>query len=234
MNLKNKNLNTLYFVLILSVFAGIGFCNESLKETKLGGLRDVAQNSREIESIGRFAVRKYNSNQNAVLEFVRVVKAKAQVVEGKLYHLTLEAVDGRKKKIYEAKVWVKPWMNFKQLREFKPAANANPSLTSSDLGVIHGVVEDSVRVGGGLAKEHLIVCLWPKFLGYEYYLCGRRLLGGMKLKTANASCRGLLLGIRIDPMARPVDLVPCLKDLLCCFPKSIDLRTSLLDGYVLP
>ncbi|KAL6525600.1 hypothetical protein OROHE_015907 [Orobanche hederae] len=219
MNLKNKNLNTLYFVLILSVFAGIGFCSESLKETKLGGLRDVAQNSREIESIGRFAVRKYNSNQNAVLEFVRAVKAKAQVVEGKLYHLTLEAVDGRKKKIYEAKVWVKPWMNFKQLKEFKPAANANPSFTSSDLGVIHGVVEDSVWVGGGLAKEHLIVCR-PKFLGYEYYVA-TAFSGGMKLKPASASCRGSLLGIRIDPMARPVDLVPRLKDSLRCFPNPL-------------
>lgn len=57
--------------------------------------------------------------QNALLEFERVLKAKQQVVAGKLYHLTLEAIDGGKKKVYEAKVWVKPWMNFKQLQEFK-------------------------------------------------------------------------------------------------------------------
>lgn len=48
-----------------------------------------------------------------------MLKAKEQVVAGKLYHLTLEAIDGGKKKVYEAKVWVKPWMNFKQLQEFK-------------------------------------------------------------------------------------------------------------------
>ena len=57
--------------------------------------------------------------QNGLLEFDRVLKAKEQVVAGKLYHLTLEAIDGGKKKVYEAKVWVKPWMNFKQLQEFK-------------------------------------------------------------------------------------------------------------------
>lgn len=49
------------------------------------------------------------------------MKAKEQVVAGKTYHLTLEAIDGGKKKIYEAKVWVKPWINFKQLQEFKQA-----------------------------------------------------------------------------------------------------------------
>lgn len=47
------------------------------------------------------------------------MKAREQVVAGKLYHLTVEASDAGKKRIYEAKVWVKPWMNFKQLNEFK-------------------------------------------------------------------------------------------------------------------
>ncbi|GFP85022.1 cysteine proteinase inhibitor 6 [Phtheirospermum japonicum] len=54
-----------------------------------------------------------------------------------MYYLTLEVDDGGKTKIYEAKVWVKPWMNFKQLEEFKPAHD-NPSFASSDLGVDHG------------------------------------------------------------------------------------------------
>jgi len=72
--------------------------------------------------------------QNALLEFVRVVKAKEQVVAGKLYHLTLEANDAGNKKIYEVKVWVKPWMNFKQLQEFKHVEGG----TSSDLGVKQG------------------------------------------------------------------------------------------------
>lgn len=66
-----------------------------------------------------------------------MLKAKEQVVAGKLYHLTLEVIDAGKKKIYEAKVWVKPWMNFKQLEEFKHAENG-PSFTLSDLRVNRG------------------------------------------------------------------------------------------------
>lgn len=57
--------------------------------------------------------------QNSLLEFSKVIKAKQQVVAGMMYHLTLEVIDSSNKKIYEAKVWVKPWMNFKQLEEFK-------------------------------------------------------------------------------------------------------------------
>lgn len=72
--------------------------------------------------------------QNTLLEFARVVKAKEQVVAGKMYYLTLEAIDAGKKQIYEAKVWVKPWMNFKQLQEFKPTHDASSSFSSTGLG----------------------------------------------------------------------------------------------------
>ncbi|PKI31466.1 hypothetical protein CRG98_048143, partial [Punica granatum] len=41
---------------------------------------------------------------NSLLEFARVVKAQEQVVAGTLHHLTIEAVDAGKKKLYEAKV----------------------------------------------------------------------------------------------------------------------------------
>ena len=57
--------------------------------------------------------------QNSLLKFVRLVKAKEQVVAGMLYHMTLEANDAGKTKVYETKVWVKPWMNFKEMTEFK-------------------------------------------------------------------------------------------------------------------
>lgn len=80
----------------------------------------------------------FDPSQNALLEFARVLKAKEQVVAGTMYHLTLEAVDAGKKKIYEAKVWVKPWMNFKQLQEFKYAQDVATSMTS-DLGVKRGI-----------------------------------------------------------------------------------------------
>lgn len=106
--------------------------------TKLGGIHDShsSQNSDEIESLARFAVDQHNTKQNSLLEFARVVKAREQVVAGTLHHLTLEAIDAGEKKIYEAKVWVKPWLNFKELQEFKHAGDGDaPSFTSSDLGV---------------------------------------------------------------------------------------------------
>ncbi|CAN8269419.1 unnamed protein product [Cochlearia groenlandica] len=100
-----------------------------------GGVRDVPinDNSGEVESLARFAVDEHNKKENALLEFARVVKAKEQVVAGTLHHLTLEIIEAGKKKLYEAKVWVKPWMNFKELREFKPVSDS-PAITPSDLG----------------------------------------------------------------------------------------------------
>ncbi|XP_028554248.1 cysteine proteinase inhibitor 12-like [Dendrobium catenatum] len=130
----------------------------------LGGVRDVEnnQNSVEIEELARFAVDEHNREesrsvglgsmffvflgfvwtswgdlllQNALLEFARVVKAKEQVVAGTLHHLTLEAIDAGIKKLYEAKVWTKPWLNHKELQEFKHTGDGeSASFTSADLG----------------------------------------------------------------------------------------------------
>lgn len=56
--------------------------------------------------------------QNAGLEFLRVVKVKCQVVAGTMHQLTIEAADAWKnKKLLEAKVWEKPWENFRSLEE---------------------------------------------------------------------------------------------------------------------
>nr|5A0O_B Chain B, ADHIRON [synthetic construct]5A0O_S Chain S, ADHIRON [synthetic construct] len=96
----------------------------------------MASNSLEIEELARFAVDEHNKKENALLEFVRVVKAKEQAnlylstPIDTMYYLTLEAKDGGKKKLYEAKVWVKHIMyypktaNFKELQEFKPVGDA--------------------------------------------------------------------------------------------------------------
>lgn len=65
--------------------------------------------------------------QNAVLEFSGVVKAKEQTVAGTIHHLTVEAIEAGKKKLYEAKVWVKPWANFKELQEFTHIGDSTPS-----------------------------------------------------------------------------------------------------------
>uniref|UniRef100_A0A6N2M8U8 Cysteine proteinase inhibitor n=1 Tax=Salix viminalis TaxID=40686 RepID=A0A6N2M8U8_SALVM len=107
----------------------------------LGGVHDseASQNSVEIDSLARFAVEEHNKKENALLEFARVVKAEEQVVSGTMYHLTIEAIEAGKKNIYEAKVWVKPWLNFMELKEFKHAGDV-PVFTSSDLGVLKGTV----------------------------------------------------------------------------------------------
>nr|AAM63801.1 cysteine proteinase inhibitor-like protein [Arabidopsis thaliana] len=111
-----------------------GTYNDNVVKMKLGGFSDSKNDwngGKEIDDIALFAVQEHNRRENAVLELARVLKATEQVVAGKLYRLTLEVIEAGEKKIYEAKVWVKPWMNFKQLQEFK---NIIPSFTISDLG----------------------------------------------------------------------------------------------------
>ncbi|KAF9688813.1 hypothetical protein SADUNF_Sadunf01G0027100 [Salix dunnii] len=116
----------------------------------LGGVHEseASQNSVEIDSLARFAVEEHNKKENAMLEFARVVKAEEKVVSGTMHHLTIEAIEAGKKNIYEAKVWVKPWLNFMELKEFKHAGDV-PVFTSSDLGVMkdgHGPGWQSVPV----------------------------------------------------------------------------------------
>ncbi|KAI5673508.1 hypothetical protein M9H77_13872 [Catharanthus roseus] len=92
----------------------------------LGGIRESegSQNSLELDNLARFAVEDHNAKQNALLQFQKVVNVKEQVVAGTMYYITLEALDGDKKKVYEAKVWVKPWMDFKEVQEFKIVGDA--------------------------------------------------------------------------------------------------------------
>ncbi|KAJ0259424.1 Cystatin domain-containing protein [Hirschfeldia incana] len=96
-----------------------------VKTMVLGGVEDIQgnQNSGEIESLARFAIQEHNNRENKVLEFKKIVKAREQVVAGTMYYLTLEANEGGQMKNFEAKVWVKPWMNFKQLQEFKESSS---------------------------------------------------------------------------------------------------------------
>ncbi|CAN1814565.1 Cysteine proteinase inhibitor 12 [Linum perenne] len=92
----------------------------------LGGVHDspaaANSNSDHIEGLARFAVDEHNKKE-----------AKEQVVAGTMHHLVIEAADAGKKKLYQAKVWVKPWMNFKELQEFKHSGDSSPQLTSSGL-----------------------------------------------------------------------------------------------------
>ncbi|XP_057480859.1 cysteine proteinase inhibitor-like [Actinidia eriantha] len=99
---------------------------DARREVVLGGIRDMegGENSLEIDSLARFAVDEHNKKENALLEFKRVVKVKHQVVAGTAYYISLEATSGGQTKVYEAKVWEKPWMDFKQLVEFKLVSDA--------------------------------------------------------------------------------------------------------------
>ncbi|KAK8961322.1 Cysteine proteinase inhibitor 6 [Platanthera guangdongensis] len=121
------------FVLAFGFHQGADHEEQVIAMATLGGVRDVGcnENSVEIDELARFA--------NALLEFVRVVKAKEQVVSGTLHHLTLEAIDAGKKKLFEAKVWVKSWLNHRELREFTHVGDGEPTgFTSSDLGAKRG------------------------------------------------------------------------------------------------
>ncbi|KAI3829042.1 hypothetical protein L1987_03156 [Smallanthus sonchifolius] len=84
-----------------------------------GGVTAGVDNSVDIDGLAKFAIDEHNKKENVVLEFVKVTETKQQVVEGTVYIITLEANDGGEKKTYEAKVWVKPWENFKEFQELK-------------------------------------------------------------------------------------------------------------------
>ncbi|KAF5176295.1 Cysteine proteinase inhibitor [Thalictrum thalictroides] len=153
---KKKNFALVFTILFISLICKLGFSltDQVIKMSGgvLGGVRDSegTQNSVEIEQLAKFAVDEHNKKENALLEFARVVKAKEQVVSGTMHHLTLEAIEAGKKKIYEAKVWVKPWMNFKELTEFKHAGDSTPDVTPSDLGV----KQDGHRPGWRTVSAH--------------------------------------------------------------------------------
>ncbi|XP_021901114.1 cysteine proteinase inhibitor A-like [Carica papaya] len=91
-----------------------------------GGVSNVEgnANSAEYENLARFAVDEHNRKENALLQFKKIVNVKQQVVAGVMYYITLEALDGHKTKIYEAKIWVQLWENSRSLEEFKLIGDA--------------------------------------------------------------------------------------------------------------
>ncbi|XP_022732186.1 cysteine proteinase inhibitor-like [Durio zibethinus] len=100
---------------------------------KLGGVSQVDgnENSQKMENLARFAVDEHKKKESTMLEFRKVLNVKQQVVSGIMYYITLEAMDGDKLKIYEAKVWEKPWMNFKELQDFKFIGDAPAVCTAT-------------------------------------------------------------------------------------------------------
>ncbi|KAG5602691.1 hypothetical protein H5410_034061 [Solanum commersonii] len=87
---------------------------------KSGGIMSVPfPNNPEFQDLARFAIQDYNKKENAHLEFVENLNVKEQVVTGMIHYITLAAINVGKKKIYEAKIWVKEWEDFKKVVEFK-------------------------------------------------------------------------------------------------------------------
>ncbi|CAO2197250.1 unnamed protein product [Urochloa humidicola] len=87
-----------------------------------GGGFEIApgrENDPHIIDLASFAVSEHNKNDNDQLEFQNLVQVKLRAVSGAEYLLTIEAKDGEVTKLYEAKVWDRPWMDFKQLLDFK-------------------------------------------------------------------------------------------------------------------
>ncbi|CAH9082002.1 unnamed protein product, partial [Cuscuta europaea] len=93
----------------------------------VGGISgEKDQNSLDFEDHAKFAVSEQNKKENSNLKFEKVVSVKQQVVAGTIHHIMLEATDKgtNHKKVYEAKVWEKPWMDFKKLQDFKAIGEA--------------------------------------------------------------------------------------------------------------
>ncbi|KAL5232239.1 hypothetical protein ABZP36_031015 [Zizania latifolia] len=115
------------------------------------GMVAAIREQAEAEDAARFAVDEHNrKNQGAALEFARLVNAKRQVVTGTLHDLTLEVVDSGKKSLYSAKVWVKPWLDFKSVVEFR---HIRDSQSQSSITADGSAVQDTAEPS--LATTHL-------------------------------------------------------------------------------
>nr|CAJ20023.1 putative cystatin [Zea mays] len=126
---KHRIVSLVAALLVLLALAAVSSTRSAQKESVAdnagmlaGGIKDVPanENDLQLQELARFAVNEHNQKANALLGFEKLVKAKTQVVAGTMYYLTIEVKDGEVNKLYEAKVWEKPWENFKQLQEFKP------------------------------------------------------------------------------------------------------------------
>jgi len=94
----------------------------------MGAPKEVknSENALEIDDVAQFAVKEHNTKEGKNLTFKKVVTVKKQVVAGTMYHLTLEASEAAEQpKLYDAKVWTKPWMSHKTLEHFKEAETSS-------------------------------------------------------------------------------------------------------------
>ncbi|KAL5066366.1 hypothetical protein RYX36_028103 [Vicia faba] len=92
------------------------------KQYPLGGYIPITNiNDPHVIEIAKFAVTQYDKQSGAKLKFKKIIKGESQVVAGTNYRLTLSAGEGSVSNIYEAVVWEKLWLHFRNLTSFKPA-----------------------------------------------------------------------------------------------------------------
>ncbi|URE26878.1 Cystatin domain [Musa troglodytarum] len=115
-------------------FPAVATASDPDATVTVGGISGAegAPDGAEIEQLARFAVDEHNKKRNTLLEFARVVNAREQVVVGTLHHLTVEVIDAGKKKIYEAKVWIKPWLKLQGAAGIQACQRLLRNLASSE------------------------------------------------------------------------------------------------------
>ncbi|TKY53951.1 Cysteine proteinase inhibitor 5 [Spatholobus suberectus] len=91
------------------------------KEVIVGGWSPIKNiNDPHVKEIADFAVTEYDKRSGEKLKLEKVIKGDTQVVAGTNYRLTLAATDGSSSNNYEAVVWEKVWMHFRNLTSFTP------------------------------------------------------------------------------------------------------------------
>ncbi|GKB27265.1 cystatin B [Tanacetum coccineum] len=96
-------------------------------------------------------------SRKKMLKLAMVVKAQEQVVVGTLHHLTLEIDDAEGKKRYLAKIWVKPWENFKELQEFNYILYPDHDVQKEELKLKDFHIVNEAEVLAGQIKS-LLIC----------------------------------------------------------------------------
>ncbi|CAK8564449.1 unnamed protein product [Lathyrus sativus] len=107
-------------LLILLLIASAS--SRKLPSPSVGGYTPIEDiNDPHVIEIANFAVNQYDKQSGAKLKLNKVIKGESQVVAGTNYHLTLSAGEGSVSKIYEAVVYEKLWLHFRNLTSFEPA-----------------------------------------------------------------------------------------------------------------
>ncbi|KAE9594747.1 putative Cystatin domain-containing protein [Lupinus albus] len=89
---------------------------------RIGGWTAIKNlNDPHVKEIADFAVTEHNKQSGNKLKLKSVIKGETQVVSGTNYRLLLTANDGSAVKKYEAVVYEKLWLHYRNLTSFELA-----------------------------------------------------------------------------------------------------------------